>query len=136
MESMESVVESVDTGSEVEEQIEGTQEGQQQETEGQEQQQETADDPYSPKSSREFSQALKAWRDASPENAKFARIAKDDHARLYQLHQMEPRGIDGIREKYAMLDSVMHGELKGAEAIGAIQDQLREARSEEHTSEL
>jgi hypothetical protein len=87
--------------------------------------QQTDDDPYSAKSSKEFSNALKTWRDSSPENAKFARMAKDDHSRLYQLHQLEPKGIEGVREKYALLDGVMHGELKGAEAVGAMQDELR-----------
>jgi hypothetical protein len=89
-----------------------------------------ADDPYSSKSSKEFSAALKAWRDSSPENAKYARMAKDDHARLFQLQQVEPKGITGVQEKYALLDSVIHGlpdgtELRGADALGAIQDELR-----------
>ncbi len=85
------------------------------------------DSPYSPKHSREYSQWLKSLRETNPElNAKFARVSKDNHSRLYQLHQMEPRGVDGIRETYALLDSVVHGELKGAEAIGALQDAVRE----------
>lgn len=87
-----------------------------------------ADDPYSSKSSREYSQWLKALREEKandPTSAKFARLSKDNHARLYQLQQMEPRGIDGVRETYALLDSVMHGELKGRDAIGALQDELR-----------
>ncbi len=83
------------------------------------------DDPYSPKTSKEFSKALKAWREANPEAAKFARIAKDDHARLYELKRLEQRGIDGVREKYAILDSIVHGELKGIEALSAIQDEIR-----------
>lgn len=86
------------------------------------------DDPYSSKASREYSQWLKALREEKandPASTKFARLSKDNHARLYQLQQMEPRGLDGVREKYAMLDSVVHGELKGAEAIGALQDELR-----------
>ena len=91
---------------------------------GQQGQQQQADaDPYSPKSSREYANWLKGLRDSDPAtHGKFARIAKDDHSRLYQLHQMEPRGIDGVREKYALLDSVIHtdperGELRGHEAI-------------------
>lgn len=83
------------------------------------------DDPYSPKSSREYSQWLKSLRDADPGNAKFAKLSKDNHSRLYQLNQLEPRGIDGVRERYALMDSVVHGELKGPEAVGAIQDELR-----------
>src|SRR5271170_3222105 len=86
------------------------------------------DDPYSSKASREYSQWLKALREEKandPTAAKFARLSKDNHARLYQLQQMEPRGIDGVRETYALLDSVMHGELKGRDAIGALQDEIR-----------
>jgi len=83
------------------------------------------DNPYGTKFSREYSAAMKAWRDANPETAKFAKQALDNHARLYQLHQMEPKGIDGIREKYAMLDTIFHGEAKGLDAVQAIQDELR-----------
>lgn len=96
--------------------------------EGQETQEATTDDPYSSKSSRAYSEWIKAQREAfkdDPAAAKFLRLSKDNHARLYQLQQMEPRGIDGIREKYAMLDSVVHGELKGVDAVGALQDELR-----------
>src|SRR5882757_3460985 len=100
-------------------------EGQETSTEGQEQQEQTPEDPYSPKSSSEYAKWLKGIRDSDPANGKFARMAKDDHARLYQLHQMEKRGIDGVRETYALLDSVQHGEVKGVEAVAAMQDELR-----------
>ena len=97
-------------------------------TEPVETQEAQSDDPYSSKASRAYSEWLKAQREAykdDPNASKFLRLSKDNHARLFQLQQMEPRGIDGIREKYAMLDSVMHGELKGVEAVGALQDELR-----------
>lgn len=84
----------------------------------------TEADPYSKQGSREYTQWLKSLREA-PENARFARIAKDNHFRLSQLMQMEPKGLDGVREKYALFDSITHGELKGVEALGAIQDELR-----------
>ena len=86
------------------------------------------DDPYAPKGSREYSQWLKAQQERlgeDPNAKKYLRLSKDNHARLYQLQQLEPRGIDGIRERYAAIDSVVHGELKGVEAIGALQDELR-----------
>lgn len=82
------------------------------------------DGPYSTKTSKEFSNALKAWRDSSPEGAKFARMAKDDHARLFQLHQLEPEGIDGVKAKYALLDSIVHGEAKGLDAVTRMQEQI------------
>src|SRR5215469_15054291 len=87
--------------------------------------QQTPEDPYSSKSSKEYSAWLKGLKDSDPANAKFARLSKDNHARLYQLQQMEPRGIDGVRETYALLQSVQHGELTGVEALNALQDEIR-----------
>ncbi len=78
------------------------------------------------KADRDYKAWLKAQRDADPEkNGKFARQSKDNHERLRELVRTEPRGIEGIRETYAALDSVVHGELKGIAAVGAIQDELR-----------
>ena len=93
----------------------------------------TEDDPYSSKASREYSQWLKEMREAAkddPRAAKFLRLSKDNHARLYQLQQTEARGLDGIRETYATVNSVVHQgedgqELRGTAAIAAIQDELR-----------
>ena len=102
-------------------QTEGQQDGQQ--TQGQTQSEEEG--PYSAKTSKEFSNALKAWKDANPDNLKWARMAKDDHARLYQLHQVEPEGLEGVRAKYALLDSITHGDTKGMDAVTAMQDALQ-----------
>ena len=116
------VMDAVDTG-EVE-----VQSAEQTESTEQTQESQQEDDPYAPKGSREYAQWLKEMREAAkddPRAAKFLRLSKDNHARLYQLQQMEPRGVEGIREKYAALDSVMHGELKGIEAVNALQDELR-----------
>jgi hypothetical protein len=82
-------------------------------------------DPYTPKESKAYVDYLKSLRDSGdPQAAKYARLAKDNHSHMYQLKQLEPSGLNGVKEKYALLDSVTHGELKGVEAIGAIQDQL------------
>lgn len=89
------------------------------------------EDPYSSKASREYSQWLKGLRDSGdPAAAKFARLAKNNHGEMFALRQLEKAGIDGVREKYALLDSVIHndperGELKGADAIAALQDSVR-----------
>lgn len=91
----------------------------------------TPEDPYSSKASREYSQWLKGLRDSGdPAAAKFARLAKNNHGEMFALRQLEKSGIDGVREKYALLDSVIHndpqrGELKGADAIAALQDSVR-----------
>jgi hypothetical protein len=50
---------------------------------------------------------------------------------MYALKQLDPKGLDGVRERYALLDSVIHqgadgAELKGADAIAALQDSARE----------
>ena len=98
------------------------------EAEAQVETQEVDADPYAPKGSREYAQWLREQREKAgddPQANKYLRLSKDNHSRLYQLQQMEPKGIDGVREKYAVLDSVVHGELKGIEAIGALQDELR-----------
>jgi hypothetical protein len=95
-------------------------------------QQQQQEDPYSSKASREYSQWLKGLRESGdPTAAKFARLAKDNHGSMYALKQLDPKGIDGVRERYALLDSVIHndperGELKGPEAIAALQDSVRE----------
>ena len=92
----------------------------------------TEEDPYSSKASREYSQWLKGLRESGDPNAeKFARLAKNNHGSMFALHQLDPKGIEGVRERYALLDSVIHndperGELKGAEAIAALQDSVRE----------
>ena len=82
------------------------------------------DDPYTTQFSREMRAALKAWEAANPEQTKFARQARDNHARLFALNQIEPKGIDGVREKYALLDGLAYGESKGPEALTAIQEEL------------
>jgi hypothetical protein len=90
------------------------------------------EDPYSSKASREYSQWLKSLREGGdPTAAKYARLAKDNHGAMYALKQLDPKGLDGVRERYALLDSVIHQgadgtELRGADAIAALQDSARE----------
>jgi hypothetical protein len=86
-----------------------------------------ADNPYTTKFSRDYRAFLNNLKTTNPEAAKFVKQAKDDYARLYELKRIEGRGIDGIRERYATLDGLSHGELKGVEALTAIQDRVREA---------
>jgi hypothetical protein len=82
------------------------------------------DSPYTTKFSREMRAALKAWETANPESARFAKQARDNHARLFALTQLEPKGIDGVREKYALLNSLAVGDSKGIEAVTAMQERL------------
>ena len=112
-EEVESGAEQIESGTE---QIEGAESGAEQA--------QAKDDPYTTKFSREMRTALKAWEAANPEAAKYARQARDNHARLFALTQLEPKGIDGVREKYALLDGLSRGDFKGPEALTAIQDEL------------
>jgi hypothetical protein len=93
-------------------------------TEQTEQQSTESDSPYTTKFSREMRAALKAWEAANPDQARYAKQARDNHARLFALTQLEPKGIDGVREKYALLDSLAIGDSKGIEAVTAMQEQL------------
>ena len=112
-EEVESGAEQVEEGAEAVEQAEGA-----------ETTTAAKDDPYTTKFSREFRAATKAWEQAHPEQAKFARQARENHARIFALQQLEPKGIDGVRERYSLLDGLAHGELKGPEALTAIQEDL------------
>ena len=92
----------------------------------------TEENPYESKAAREFSQWLKAKRDSGdPLDAKFARIAKDAFSGQYTLRQDFEKGYDGVRELKTLVDSVIHtdperGELRGPEAIAALQDTVRD----------
>ena len=55
--------------------------------------------PFSPKTSREFSQWLKGLRETSPETAKFVRMAKDAYSRQYALSQIDPKGTRRHRRR-------------------------------------
>src|ERR1700744_2686879 len=69
------------------------------------------------KGSRDYQKWLNGMKETSPEHKPFINRAKDNESRLYALGQIEPRGIDGVRETYAQIQSVQHGDLTGPEAI-------------------
>jgi hypothetical protein len=110
---------------EVESGAEQIEEGSEEVAESQQQEPANADDPYTTKYSREMRAALKAWEQANPESAKYAKQARDNHARLFALQQLEPKGIEGVREKYALLDGLTHGDAKGAEALTALREEYQ-----------
>lgn len=85
------------------------------------------DNPFTTQFSRDYRKWINETKAANPEAAKYLQQAKNDYGRLFALQQLEPKGIDGIREKYALLDSLTHGEAKGSEALAAMQESLREA---------
>lgn len=74
-----------------------------------------------------FSAWLKAQRDGGdPEVAKFARYGKDLEGRDRALRELYPNGVNDVRAVKAALDGLQYGEAKGIDAIGAIQDQIRD----------
>ena len=90
------------------------------------------DDPYSSKASREYTNWLKGLRDSGdPISAKFSRLAKENHGQMFALkNELGFKTIEDVRGLKTALDSVIYqdperGELKGPDAIAALQDQAR-----------
>ena len=83
-----------------------------------------SDAAYTTKYSREMRAAIKALEAAHPESAKYLKQARDNHARLFALGQLEPKGIDGVRETYSLVNSLARGETKGIQALTAMQEDL------------
>ncbi len=98
--------------------------------------QETPETPEQPEqqageSDNKFSKRFTAWlkgknESLDPEDKYNARFAKDLYGRDLALRQIYPNGVNDVREVKAALDGIQHGELRGVEALGAIQDQVRD----------
>ena len=63
-----------------------------------------------------------------PDN-KYARRLKDDFGRLTALRQIDPKGIEGIRERYDTLNGIAHGEKTGMDAVQSMQEALAESQT-------
>lgn len=83
---------------------------------------------FTTKFGREYRAWLNGLKQTNPEAAKFIKQARDDYGRAFAIQQIDKRGIDGIRERHALLDSLTHGDAKGTEAITAMQERLAEAQ--------
>lgn len=88
-------------------------------------------DPFESKSAKELSSWLKGIRDADPNNAKYARALKDVFGQQFAFKKEFPEGLDSARNIKSLVDSVIHQgadgqELRGADAIAALQDSVRE----------
>ena len=109
----------------------GTQDVESQAVETQSQESQAQYDPFESKSAKELSQWLKGVRDADPANAKHARTLKDIFGAQFAFKKEFSGGMEEARGIKALVDSVIHtdperGELRGAEAISALQDSVRE----------
>lgn len=92
---------------------------------GGEQQQATPD----PKQAdREYSAWLKSLKEDGDSGKHYRRI-KDDFSRLQTLNRIDPKGIDGVRERYAAIDGVAYGDKKGIEAVSTMQSALAESQT-------
>jgi hypothetical protein len=77
---------------------------------------------------REYSQWIKSLKEDGDSGKHYRRI-KDDFSRLQTLNRLDPKGIDGVRERYAALDGVAYGDKKGVEAISTMQSALAESQT-------
>ena len=90
-----------------------------------EQQQQTVD----PKQAdREYSAWLKTLKEDGDSGKHYRRI-KDDYSRLQTLSRIDPKGIDGVRARYAALDGVAYGDKKGIDAVSTMQSALAESQT-------
>ena len=72
------------------------------------------------KYTKEYRDWLKSIK-ADPAMGRHAKTAYNDHGRMLALQELEDRGVDGVREKYALLESV-----GGAEGLQQLQTQLQD----------
>lgn len=92
-------------------------------------QQESGQQTPDPKAAdREYSAWLKGLREDGDAGKHYRRI-KDDNGRLQALARLEPKGIDGVRERYAAFDGIAYGDKKGVDAVTSMQSHLAEAQS-------
>lgn len=94
--------------------------------EGGEGQQQAPPDPK--QADREYSNWIKSLKEDGDSGKHYRRI-KDDYSRLQTLTRLEPKGIDGVRERYAALDGVAYGDKKGLEALPLLQSTLAESQA-------
>ena len=85
---------------------------------------EGASNPYTTQFSREMRAAVRELAQQHPDKAKYLKHLGEQHARQFALTQIDPKGIDGVREKYALLDGLVRGDVKGVDALTAIQEEL------------
>lgn len=77
---------------------------------------------------REYSAFLKGLKE-NGESGKHYRRIKDDYSRLQTLNRLDPKGIDGVRERYSALDGIAYGEKKGLDAVSTMQSALAESQT-------
>ena len=94
--------------------------------EGGEGQQQAPPDPK--QADREYSNWIKSLKEDGDSGKHYRRI-KDDYSRLQTLSRLDPKGIDGVRERYAALDGVAYGDKKGIEAVSTMRTALAESQT-------
>jgi len=74
---------------------------------------------------RRGSKAFREWlkrQEATPEGQKFAKQVRADFYKAQQIAEIDPEGINGIRQKYALLESI-----GGVEAVTELQERAAES---------
>ncbi len=77
---------------------------------------------------REYTAWLKTLREDGDSGKHYRRI-KDDFSRLQTISKLDPKGLDGIRERYAAIDGVAYGDKKGLEALPVMRSALAESQA-------
>ncbi len=74
---------------------------------------------------RRGSKAFREWlkqQEATPEGQRFAKQVRADFYKAQQIAEIDPEGINGIRQKYALLESI-----GGVEAVADLQERAAES---------
>jgi hypothetical protein len=90
--------------------------------------QETQTQPDPKQADREYSQWIKGLKEDGDAGKHYRRI-KDDYGRLQAISRLDPKGIDGVRERYAAIDGIAYSEKKGLDAVTAMQSALAESQT-------
>jgi hypothetical protein len=77
---------------------------------------------------REYSQWIKSLKEDG-DAAKFHRRLKDDYGRVQELRRLDPKGLEGVRERYSALDGIAHGDKKGLDAVQSMRSALAETQA-------
>ena len=84
--------------------------------------------PTRNRQTREYSQWVKGLKEDGDAGKHYRRI-KDDYGRLQAISRLDPKGIDGVRERYAAIDGIAYSEKKGLDAVTAMQSALAESQT-------
>lgn len=77
---------------------------------------------------KDYSNWLKSLKEDGDAGKYYKRL-KSDHEHLQELRRIDPKGLDGVRNRYETLNGIAHGEKTGIEAVQSIQEALAESQT-------